>query len=159
MSCSDQPCQGGGKCTTVTESCANAGHCAAFKCHCKPPFTGVLCEQYKRCYDTTNRCYLTDYHKDSFNGAKEHCIRLGNFSKPVILNVNMDRAFRSYLRDDPRGQLQTDDVWLGARSQPVTAGNSPHWAWLSGVSTSNHFLFLFIATYFVAKVGCGDPLV
>jgi len=135
LDCTRGPCMNGGSCEDVVKSCQ---HCASFKCLCPSPFTGLLCNDYKRCYNDTRRCYVTDYSRRSFDEAQRHCLHVGNLSLPVLRSLDLDRTFRTYLQDDPRGLLQTQDVWLGARSQPISAGSQLEWTWVDGPSTSKY---------------------
>ena len=133
VTCNDGPCQNGGVC----EPCDIAvPQCVGFVCRCKPPFAGSLCDQYKRCFETTRRCYLSADKQNTFEYATEHCTKL-RLSKPAILNADMERTFRTYLRKDPRGLLQKDYVWLGAQSQPISRGYID-WKWIDDVPISKH---------------------
>jgi len=74
----------------------------------------------------------------SFDDANDHCRRLGNLTKPTILNRDMDCAFQRYLKRDPNNVLPDSYVWLGAQSRPVADKNTTKWQWLDGVSTGKY---------------------
>jgi len=96
----------------------------------------MFCEYYKRCYNDTRRCYVTEYRNDTFDNARLSCLLLGNFSNPVLLDPYMDNNFRKFLQFDPKQQLWNSYYWLSLRSQPVYNNDQGEWTWLSGVSSS-----------------------
>jgi len=56
-------------------------------------------------------------------------------SLPVLRSRSAERNFRAYLQNDPRSQLQHDDVWLGAQSQPIT--DQQQWTWVGAAASAS----------------------
>ena len=77
---------------------------------------------------------MTVYSQLGYSAAAQHCRDAGNWSLPMIRGRDVERHFTKYLHDDPRALLKDRDVWLGAQSQPISAGLQ--WTWVNGTSTS-----------------------
>jgi len=133
--CADVPCQNGGRCTDVTTQ--SISHAARrFSCECPAPFAGHRCQLYRRCFVNTRLCFQTDYERLGYLDATEHCLRQGNFTKPVIVDRFEAFSLRNFIESDPLDQLIHDSVWLSAEARGLPDDSTVIWSWMDGVETS-----------------------
>jgi len=141
MTCTDGPCQNGGKCSDATKSCSDDTdpdpECG-FVCECPVPFAGHLCNVYRRCFADVRLCFQTDYEKPDYNYATEHCLRQGNLTKPIILNRHEADNLQTYVKNDTVKQLMTNSIWLAGETKQLAEYSTVYWQWLDGLHTSTY---------------------
>jgi len=89
---------------------------------------------YRRCYADGRACYQTDYAThDAPDSSDAHCLRQGNFTRPIILTLQDDLNIRDFIRTDPLSMLTAGPpAWLAAEARPLPISNNTavQWEWL-----------------------------
>jgi len=144
MTCKDSPCKHNATCVDAAQQCSDdTNPNCSFTCQCEGSFTGQLCNVYRRCYDDVQICYQTDYTQTGdHEQAKDHCLRQGNMTRPIVLNRNESTDLRDYVDSDPQARLNTGSLWLAGQARRLNNYSNVLWQWIDGRQTGRPRAFV-----------------